>query len=133
MFRRKINRSELAKVIQKHLQWLESKGEFGEKADLSGCDLERQNLEKANLERANLEEANLRQAKLRTANLTAANLRGAILEEADFHWAIAPRVDLKDACLNGAILIYHRFSQSANRHRNITFTRSPSRDKLLAI
>ena len=50
MLRRKINRSELVKVIQEHLKWLESKGELGEKADLSGCDLARQNFEKANLE-----------------------------------------------------------------------------------
>ncbi len=35
---RKIDRKELATVIQEYFKWLESKGEVGKKADLCGCD-----------------------------------------------------------------------------------------------
>ncbi len=57
--------------------WVESEGKEGERADLSGANLQGANLTQANLQGANLTGANLQGAKLPFANLQGANLREA--------------------------------------------------------
>ena len=47
MRRHKIDRDELATVLEDHQEWLESSGELGAKADLNGRDLSRHDLQQA--------------------------------------------------------------------------------------
>ena len=46
---RRIDADELDKILKAHVAWLESDGERGARADLSGVDLRRADLEAANL------------------------------------------------------------------------------------
>jgi len=69
---------ELAAILDQHRIWVESGGDEGTKADLSGV-----NLENADLTGVNLQGAILQRANLRNADLSMANLRGASLVQAD--------------------------------------------------
>ncbi len=69
---------QLKKILEAHRKWVEPEGKEGERADLSGA-----NLQGANLRGANLQEADLRWANLQEADLWRASLQGAYLREAE--------------------------------------------------
>jgi uncharacterized protein YjbI with pentapeptide repeats len=79
----------LEEKLASHIEWLESHGRNGLRADLSDADLEGQELIGVQLKWADLHDANLR-----AADLLLADLRDATLI----------RADLEDSCLVGANL-----------------------------
>lgn len=130
----KISKAELARRLSAHRDWVQSGGERGERAELSGvflgdadligafleqamlenADLEGVNLSGANLKRAGLAHANLRTANLQDAVLDGADLRGAALHRANLHGA-----RLKDANLEQAWLIYAHLEGADLRGANL--------------
>ena len=70
---------ELAQVLEEHKRWVDSRGQEGSRADLSGVDLSGADLSSVDLSRANLSRANLSGANLSRANLFRAILSGANL------------------------------------------------------
>jgi hypothetical protein len=104
-----MDQDKLDEVLRQHKIWLETLGQEGQRADLSGANLSGANLEYADLRGANLWYANLRKADLRGADLCDADLRGAdlkgaCLEYADLWGANLEGVDLRGACLEYADL-----------------------------
>lgn len=89
----------LAAILQQHKKWVESHGQEGEKADLSGADLEG-----ADLTGANLQGALLRKTNLRGADLSLADLRGACLMQGNLAAANLLGTELREADLQGATL-----------------------------
>lgn len=79
----------LEEKLASHMEWLDSRGKHGRRADLSDADLEGQELIGVQLKFADLHDANLRAADLLLADLRDASL---------------VRADLEDACLVGANL-----------------------------
>jgi uncharacterized protein YjbI with pentapeptide repeats len=79
----------LEEKLASHLEWLDSRGKHGHRADLSDADLEGQELIGVKLKFADLHDANLRAADLLLADLRDASL---------------VRADLEDSCLVGANL-----------------------------
>ncbi len=90
---------ELAAILDQHRMWVESGGDEGAKADLSGV-----NLENADLTGVNLQGALLQRANLRNADLSMANLKGASLVQADLCNANLLGAELRGANLMGATL-----------------------------
>src|SRR5947209_11447588 len=90
---------ELAEVLDQHRQWIETGGETGAKADLSGV-----NLSKADLTGVNLQGAHLHRTNLTSADLSMANLRGASLVQADMRDTNLLGTELRGANLMGANL-----------------------------
>ena len=90
---------ELAEILDQHKIWVETGGESGGKADLSGV-----NLEKADLTGVNLQGALLHRANLVGADLSMANLRGASMVRADLRNANLLGTELRGANLMGANL-----------------------------
>jgi len=90
---------ELAEVLDQHKQWVESGGENGVKADLTGI-----NLAKADLTGVNLQGAHLHRVNLAGADLSMANLRGASLVRANLQNANLLGTELRGANLMGANL-----------------------------
>jgi uncharacterized protein YjbI with pentapeptide repeats len=90
---------ELAAILDQHRLWVETGGEEGTKADLSGADLEN-----ADLTGANLQGAILQRANLRGADLSMANLRHASLVQADLCNANLLGTEFRGANLMGATL-----------------------------
>jgi uncharacterized protein YjbI with pentapeptide repeats len=88
---------EFAEVLDQHKLWVESSGEEGKRADLSGV-----NLANADLTGVNLQNALLDKAKLHGADLSMANLRGASLVRADLRDATLLGTELHGANLMGA-------------------------------
>jgi uncharacterized protein YjbI with pentapeptide repeats len=88
---------EFAEVLDQHKLWVESGGESGRRADLSGI-----NLANADLTGVNLRGAVLDKAKLQGADLSMANLRGASLVQANLRDAILLGTELNGANLMGA-------------------------------
>jgi hypothetical protein len=88
---------ELAEILDQHKIWVESGGETGAKADLSGV-----NLSKADLTGVNLQGAHLHRTNLVGADLSMANLRGASLVRADMRNANLLGTELRGANLMGA-------------------------------
>jgi len=88
---------EFAEVLDQHKLWVESGGEEGKRADLSGV-----NLANADLTGVNLQGAVLDKAKLQGADLSMANLRGASLVRADLRDATLLGTELNGANLMGA-------------------------------
>jgi uncharacterized protein YjbI with pentapeptide repeats len=72
-------RSDLDEILRRHLQWLDSDGETGERADLSGANLRGAELKQADLAQAFMSAANLTYADLASAKMSGADLRNAIL------------------------------------------------------
>ena len=95
---------DLRSILAKHKQWLDSGGQAGAQANLSGANLTNAPLVGANLERANLEKANLSGAQLKGAVLNGANLKGANLTHADLAPTFVSEADLSNAFLVGADL-----------------------------
>ncbi len=79
----------LEEKLASHLEWLDSRGKNGQRADLSDADLEGQELIGVKLTFADLHDANLRAADLLLADLRDASL---------------VRADMEDSCLVGANL-----------------------------
>jgi uncharacterized protein YjbI with pentapeptide repeats len=90
---------ELAQILDEHKMWVESGGEAGVKADLTGA-----NLAGADLTGVNLQDATLTKTNLAAADLSMANLRGANLVHADLRNAILLGTELRGASLMGATL-----------------------------
>ncbi|HJZ62804.1 MAG TPA: pentapeptide repeat-containing protein [Candidatus Acidoferrum sp.] len=90
---------ELASILDQHKIWVESGGDEGTKADLSGV-----NLENADLTGVNLQGAILQRANLRNADLSMANLKGTTLARADLTGANLLGAELRGANLMGAQL-----------------------------
>jgi len=88
---------DLAEILDQHKIWVESGGETGTKADLSGI-----NLSKADLTGVNLQGAQLHRTNLVGADLSMANLRGASLVRADMRNANLLGTELRGANLMGA-------------------------------
>jgi uncharacterized protein YjbI with pentapeptide repeats len=88
---------DLAEILDQHKIWVESGGETGAKADLSGV-----NLSKADLTGVNLQGAHLHRTNLVGADLSMANLRGASLVRADMRNANLLGTELRGANLMGA-------------------------------
>jgi len=88
---------EFAEVLDQHKLWVESGGESGRRADLSGV-----NLANADLTGVNLRGAILDKAKLQGADLSMANLRGASLVQADLRNATLLGTELHGVNLMGA-------------------------------
>lgn len=93
-----MTKEQLSEVLDKHAKWLIGE-QGGERANLSGA-----NLECADLYGANLQDANLCGAYLECANLRGANLSGANLECADLRDANLQSANLQDANLSGTLL-----------------------------
>ncbi len=89
----------LANILEEHGKWVESRGEAGERADLSRADLDG-----ADLPGVNLQWAFLRKAKLSGADLLLADLQGACLMQANLQGANLLGTELREANLQGAIL-----------------------------
>ena len=90
---------ELAELLDQHKQWVESGGESGVKADLTGI-----NLAKADLTGVNLQGAHLHRMNLEGADLSMANLRGASLVRSNLQNANLLGTELRGANLMGANL-----------------------------
>jgi len=90
---------ELAQILDEHKMWVESGGEAGAKADLTGA-----NLAGADLTGVNLQDAILTKTNLAGADLSMANLRGANLVHADLRDATLLGTELRGASLMGATL-----------------------------
>lgn len=90
---------DLAEILDQHKIWVETGGESGSKADLSGV-----NLAQADLTGINLQSAILNKANLRGADLSLANLRGASLVQADLRDTNLLGTELRGANLMGATL-----------------------------
>src|SRR5271170_7875399 len=90
---------DLAEILDQHKIWVETGGESGVKAELSGV-----NLSHSDLTGVNLEGAFLQRANLIGADLSMANLRGASLVQADLRQANLLGTELRGANLMGANL-----------------------------
>src|SRR5947208_2955259 len=88
---------DLAEILDQHKQWVESGGESGARADLTGV-----NLAKADLTGVNLQGAPLHRVNLAGADLSMANLRGASLVRANLQSANLLGTELRGANLMGA-------------------------------
>ena len=88
---------DLAEILDQHKQWVESGGEKGAQADLSGV-----NLAKADLTGVNLQGAHLHRVNLAGADLSMANLRGASLVRSNLQNANLLGTELRGANLMGA-------------------------------
>ncbi len=75
---REVSPEVLRKIFDAHVEWLDSDGKRGERADLKNANLQETDLTKANLRGAFLREANLKEA-----DLGDSVLRDAVLQDAD--------------------------------------------------
>ena len=97
--------SELFSYLRRHADWINSSGQFGKRAVLSGFDLSYRELAGANLAAARLDYALLSDANLQGALLAACDLRCANLIRADLTGADIRGADLTSANLRDAKLI----------------------------
>ena len=102
MKRRKINASELSKILKEHKRWIDTDEDEGEKADLSDANLREADLSKADLREANLSGADLTEAYLNDADLSKADLSKVDLSKAE----LGEKANLNGACLRCAYLGY---------------------------
>ena len=89
----------LDEKLASHGEWVESHGRTGQRADLSGVELEASDLISVNLRLADLHDANLR-----ASDLLLADLRDACLVRADLEEACLVGASLEGANLEGASL-----------------------------
>jgi uncharacterized protein YjbI with pentapeptide repeats len=88
---------DLAEMLDQHKQWVESGGESGARADLTGV-----NLAKADLTGVNLQGSILHRVNMTGADLSMANLRGASLVRANLQNSNLLGTELRGANLMGA-------------------------------
>ncbi|MDO5069329.1 MAG: pentapeptide repeat-containing protein [Neisseria zoodegmatis] len=125
----KLTPEEIQKILEEHELWLDSDGNEGKRADLSGKNLEGANLKGVNLKEAlclsanligvNLVEANLEKAALISTNLMEANLEKANLKGVDLGDAILERANLLSANLEDSYLGYVKFEGATLRESNL--------------
>jgi len=111
--------AEVEQILNRHREWIESKGGEGEKAnfhraflqdayfqggDLRGANFSEASLHLAELQNANLYRADLTQANLQHASLQKSNMREANMEGAHFIQANLQGADLRKANLQRADL-----------------------------
>ena len=89
----------LDEKLASHGEWVESHGRAGQRADLSGAELEASDLISVNLRMADMHDANLR-----ASDLLLADLRDACLVRADLEEACLVGANLEGANLEGASL-----------------------------
>ena len=89
----------LDEKLASHREWIDSRGRSGNRADLSGAELEAADLISVNLRMADLHDANLR-----AADLLLADLRDACLVRADLEETCLVGANLEGANLEGATL-----------------------------
>ena len=94
-----ISGGQLHAILSRHLIWVASGWELGQRAHLRRTDLHG-----ADLRNATLQDADLSGANLQRADLEAADLRGADLKGADLTGAVLEGADLTQADLSGAVL-----------------------------
>ena len=125
-----IDQETFLSILKEHQLWLDSHGQSGKRANLSGQDfsgisfrydaylpsaspwsvnlkcasLKKINFSNADLSEANFKRANLKMAKMINAHLRGANLRGADLRNADLTGADLTGANLTGAELRGANL-----------------------------
>jgi len=125
--------------LASHREWVETHGVTGQRADLSGAELEGADLISVNLRLADLHDANLRAADLLLADLrdaclvradleesclVGANLEGANLEGASLETAmgLVPRqvagANLRDALLTPQLMEFEAFAAFEHASRN---------------
>src|SRR5690242_14477223 len=88
---------DLAEMLDQHKQWVESGGESGARADLTGV-----NLAKADLTGVNLQGSILHRVNMAGADLSMANLRGASLVRSNLQNSNLLGTELRGANLMGA-------------------------------
>ena len=93
----------LAEVLALHKIWLESDGQEGSRAVLSGRKFAREVLCGMNFERAELRRADFRGADLRNANLRNSDLSQAMLDNADLRGADFSGSDLRGVSLRSSM------------------------------
>lgn len=98
------SRADLSAIVQAHEDWLDSKGQSGERADLEEGRLLRANLSRARLRGANVRRAHMSGANLEATDLCNADLSAAALGEANLVGADLRRSNLAGADLRGADL-----------------------------
>ena len=101
-----ITTEQLNEILTKHVEWVNSCGAKGVRANLWNADLSGADLRYADLRGACLWNANLWGANLGGADLGGADLRDANLWNADLSGADLSCADLNDADLRGANLWY---------------------------
>jgi uncharacterized protein YjbI with pentapeptide repeats len=89
----------LDEKLASHGEWVESHGQTGQRADLSGAELEASDLISVNLRLADLHDANLR-----ASDMLLADLRDACLVRADLEESCLVGANLEGANLEGASL-----------------------------
>ena len=125
-----ISEEDLERVLDEHLEWVNSGGQRGKRANLErvnlvGADLHGVNLAEANLCQANLSKANLQGAGLSKANLQGAmmggvNLQKASLWDSDLQGARLSLANLQGANLSQANLYRANLRESNLRGANMT-------------
>ena len=116
---REISENQLKEVLNKHRQWLTSKGKEGGKANLVDVNLQQVNLSKANFQEADLTGANLQEATLTGANfkeaqLVFANLKGAVMPQTNLQ-----KANLIEANLQGVLLFGADLQEADLLHANL--------------
>lgn len=104
----------LEEKLASHLEWLDSRGNAGSRADLSDANLEGQELIGVKLTFADLHDANLRAADLLLADLRDANLMRADLEDSCLVGANLEAANLEGASLETAMGLVPRQIAGAN-------------------
>jgi uncharacterized protein YjbI with pentapeptide repeats len=94
---RQVGQPELVEMLERHREWVESRGIFGKRLELA-----RANFEGMDLTGANLQGAILNKANFQRAELLLADLRGASLVQADLRESNLLGADFKGANLEGA-------------------------------
>ncbi|MEE8574189.1 MAG: P-loop NTPase fold protein [Thermodesulfobacteriota bacterium] len=108
-------------ILAKHREWLDTIGESGRCADLSGMDLRSFNLSRANLRNANLNKANLSGVNLKDTDLRYVDLTSANLREAEMIGANLANAQLSNADLTGATLITAKLRGVKLNKANLSF------------
>ncbi|MGH9718461.1 MAG: pentapeptide repeat-containing protein [Candidatus Acidiferrales bacterium] len=104
----------LEEKLASHLEWLDSHGQNGLRADLSDSDLEGQELIGVKLKLADLHDANLRAADLLLADLRDASLIRADMEDSCLVGANLEAANLEGASLETAMGLVPRQIAGAN-------------------
>lgn len=114
-----ISEEDLELVLDEHLEWINSGGQRGKRANLERVNLVGADLHGVNLAEANLCQANLSKANLQGAGLSKANLQGAMLGGANLQKASLWNSDLQGARISLANLQGANLSQANLNRANL--------------
>ena len=123
-----MEQAKLDKILDNHKLWLQTKGEQGERANLSSANLRFADLRYADLRSADLSSADLSFADLRSADLRSADLRYADLRYADLSYANLDYSSLPLSCKGLDIHIDDRIATQLLYHlvRNVQYSKNTS-------